>query len=386
MAQDLRKQLLDFPPCDDRSFELAVGAFLNRHVEWTAWQRVEPDLLAFLEADVGAAAGAKELAEDVEKLRYASLYILAMRQRRLHQVDQFQRHMDSYESRMAGSPSEPAKRYLNCASYCHLKALLAAMKSGPDRLQEALDLAETAYKECGRHKCRHSGIVHHLASLRARQAEGEEPPGGFDQRELQEMLKLAQDAIDLEGEPYAKYFATRGRIKALLGDYKGAEEDVKLAICNEGDSWDYPLRYADYRAILAQIDLRRVRDELRRTQAILKEGKSSQAEMQAEFQRAQDEFNDSRMTQVELLGFFAGVLALILAGVQMAQPAGAGPRDGGAGAAMLILLTGCLLAAFGALGMLLHGRRFWIRPAAVAALGILVILAAVMFVLPSVPA
>jgi tetratricopeptide (TPR) repeat protein len=398
--EGLREQLLAFRDCDGRRFELDVGAFLNRHVEWTAWQRVEPDLVAFLEADF---AGTEE-AEAVERLRYAALYILAMRQRRLHQVDQFQKHMDSFEAKTRDSPTEQAARYRNSASYCHLKALLFGMKSGPDDLREALRLAERAHDKCRGGECEHSGIVHHLASLRAAMVEREPPTSGGDRRELDEMLALAERAIRLEGQkPYAKYLATRGRIRALRGEYDQAEADVKEAICNEGDSWDYPLRYADYRAILAQIALRRLREELQRAQATLEESRTRQIEMQAEFQRtqiwfeesrtgqvemqkelkrAQDAIEESRIKQVELLGFFAGVRALVLTGMQMAQDSSDAPRGAGASAALLILLTGCLLAAFAGLGVLLHGKHLWHRPMAVGVLGVLLILGAVMFVLP----
>ena len=61
--------------------------------------------------------------------------------------------------------------------------------------------------------------------------------------------------------------------------------------------------------------------------------------------------NDQQVNMLEFLGFFSGIISFIIASIQIG-----GDMDFGSRAALIVVMLGSLLIAFGALGWLIEGR------------------------------
>ncbi len=266
-----------------------------------------------------------------EDVRYAALYALCMLKRRDHDPK-------SYEALLNDAASWAKER----ATFPHLQAMMHVLFRGHDRIRMAMTCAMQA-AEAPRLKD-HIGVQHHLAEVIAAEAEEADKP---DQSRLRHALRLADDAMAAEPD-YAKFCATRGRLKALLDppDFEGASDDLRRAIEEERADWNSAARRTDYKDMLMDIThLRRLQSQERR----LTHSMRNTAE-------------DTKIRHAEMLGFFAGVLALILAGIQLAVD----PKDGGAdkgsaflesvlrSGSVLLMLGGTLLVSFGGLGWLLR--------------------------------
>lgn len=356
---------------DTRSFELnLVERVAGREYEWAPMERG-------LEGVFGGDGDAPEMAQQCgftgEDFRFAALYALCMRAR-------LDNRLGYYESCLKKAEDEPWAKDRGGFHHLWSMYLSARQDQGQNDLQQALKRAEQALKKAKNHV----GFMHNLAEVTAKLAEGEFiERGGKEVCSALDLARKITASKDEGGEPgYPKFWATRGRLEMLCGSLKEAETSVLTALRFEHGRWDSHVRRADYGAILTQL---RIEKEARALRHQL--GDVSGAE-----ERLRAYAEDTKIRHAETLGFFAAVLALILTGI---QPARDGATTGGAGwsvgatsqagsagtAAVLLLLGGVLLVAFGALGWLLRGETaasVW-RSISVALLGASLLILALVF-------
>ncbi len=129
--------------------------------------------------------------------------------------------------------------------FWHLKALNLSGGS-LEQLRMGLELEEQAYSELGT-----SGAAHAVACFLLEIVEYDGSVGDDEKAMLGRSLDLVNEGIDLRPN-YAKFFATRGRIKRRLADYSGAHRDFVRAIDLEPrSSVDSAERIRDYKLELA---------------------------------------------------------------------------------------------------------------------------------------
>jgi tetratricopeptide (TPR) repeat protein len=351
--RDILDQEDGFRDSNDRLFERLVSTLLSAGL----WREEGLDELEkLLTAVLGPRGGVSSRA------RYVAFYALCMKNRREQDAESYRKLINEHE---AWAGCEP--------SFLHLRAMMLALNS---HLGEALTYAEGALEH---EKLReHAGVRHHYAELVATLGEesldpvSDEPP---KLPKLEDARKKAEQAIKDE-KNYAKFYATLGRLKALANDFEGARQDLQTAIQKERGSWDSAQRRGNYKDILMDIGRRR-----------------RERQLNARIRRASEAASQTSVRHAEMLGFFAGVLALILTGVQLGLDAAGGGAVGQAGestflqtakgAIVLLMLTGTLLVAYGGLGFLLRGevKGSSLRSLVVAGLGLFLILIVFLIVL-----
>jgi hypothetical protein len=299
-----------------------------------------------------APEGAVPATEEERQVRYRAMYILCMLARRDHRTDEFAKYLE-------------LERAEECASYHHLLAMYL-MRSRRDRedMKKALAEARLALsmsEEAKREPTPHLGIQHHFAEVVATMAEAGYSQSDFKATEAVDFecdkaraRKCAKNVVGIE-RSYAKFHATEGRWLALEGDQDGAEAEMQEAIRLEPDGWDRPYRYADYMGMLASVGALKQRKETQEAVAAAKAASSEATKSLATVQALSGEVNarandakTERQRHAEMLGFFAGILALILTGAR------SDPSKPVALLIALLGLTGVLLVAYAALAWLMR--------------------------------
>jgi hypothetical protein len=242
--------------------------------------------------------------------------------------------------------------------------VLSSRRDGTD-LSDAFNRARSArdkLKEQGRH---HIGVDHSYAEIVAFLAEEGKirATDELGNRDIRLALRLAEAAVEGQ-EDYAKFHATVGRLKAALGMLDEAERDVLKALRLEFDNWDSPVRRIEYKGILTRIQLERQQATIGReigllTQAQLKEQRK---QIEEEMQSVRKHADEAKVQHIEILGLFAGVLALVLAGMaglfsqKPDSPARTVAYAAGT-SVLLMMLGGTILIVFGGLGATVHEKR-----------------------------
>jgi tetratricopeptide (TPR) repeat protein len=258
---------------------------------------------------------------------YAALYALFTRARR-------ENRLDLCESLLKGN-EELAGTH---ASYHHMWAMLHSSRRTGDDLDNALDRARSALDVVKDH----IGFGHSFAEIVALRAEAEQTKK--EDPEFKRALDLAKKAVRAEGT-YAKFHATVGRLMAVRGSLAEAEGYVRQALCREFGNWDSNERRVEYKGILTQIQLERQRKAI-----------------SEEIESVKRHADETKTKHVEILGVFAGILALVLAG--MAGLFQSAPEDISKASVdafgkgiLLMMLGGTILIAFGGLGVSVHEKR-----------------------------
>jgi tetratricopeptide (TPR) repeat protein len=252
----------------------------------------------------------------------------------------------------------------------HLEIMCLNMRRDRPSCRQALTLAAELWKDG---KEEHAGLCHSYAetiALCVEEGYHDEGQDGPVSALLETGLKAVQEAIRRDAD-YAKFYRTRGWLYFLLGKADEGRHSYREAVRRERpESRDYAVRLGEYRR---ELDVRNAREELRELrQAVTTEGEELnelKQKLSTEQARAQEILTtikslqtraddlqvrqqESQTRQVEFLGFFTGLLALILgAGGILAQaPPGSEESFG-----LMLTLGGLLLFVFGAFGFVLHG-------------------------------
>lgn len=245
--------------------------------------------------------------------------------------------------------------------YSQLRALFLQLRGNEDDLKKAVREAERAAEQLEDQE----GVSHNLALCIVEAIEKQA------MESTPELLRKAETNVKdaLRMSEYPRFFATYGRVLALKGDYRRARAEINKAIDKEDSTkQDYAIRLGNYQQHLSRVYLYEQKEALEsRIDAALEEIESAREESESRISQMQ-------MRQLQFLGFFATLLAVIISSVQIAsaQPFPTASR-------LILVQIGGLLAAFGGLGILLPGKDVLKRSglvfgagAAVIILGILV--------------
>jgi len=210
--------------------------------------------------------------------------------------------------------------------FLHYRAM-SMVDGSIGEMRRGLELAERAHKRLPDH----AGIAHTCAVLIADLASND----GFTnpRPELERGLGLVNEAI--EGYPnHARFYHTRARLLRLLRDYDRARIDIVHAIdIEDRDSSDIQDRLAAYYIERSMIDADRSIARL------AKAAEESNNRLTEETHRLKIALDASQIQAIEVIGFVAAILGLILA--TMGEIRNQSPLDA------LTVLAGVAILLFG---------------------------------------
>lgn len=259
-------------------------------------------------------------------LAYSAFYALCTYYRRNKIVGKYTRLIDAWQ--------EEFKSY---ASYAFLKLMCDKMVNPHD-----WELLETAKTLCGEPGLSDNyGVKHCYAEYVADACEADTGRmKHFVETYLQDAKDKLEEAIHADPE-YAKFYVTRGRLTNVKAVYEINKDFFSEALADIDRALKYETKTekrAEYRVIATQL-----KNEFYEKQLL--------AEIEAQEQDVKKQFQENNVKNLEFLSFFSAIIGLLIAGTQtvlnMTFPQAA---------AVLIVLAGCLLTAFGALGYILHGN------------------------------
>ena len=192
---------------------------------------------------------------------------------------------------------------------------------------------------------------------------------------LEKASEAASDALRIK---YAKFYCTRGRIRALRGELRDAIADVNTAIALENNTRkDYFLRIGQYNSYYQQFRAKQNMNEqkvdidnnvLQVTQQIeqreddiarqikVQEDQLSERMLQQEenFIRRMEALEKETMAKnMEFLGLFSGIVSFTIGSLTLASNFES--EDALKIAGLIVVLLGALMCVFSAFGMILHG-------------------------------
>jgi hypothetical protein len=231
-----------------------------------------------------------------------------------------QPHLAAYEKLLERHGTWASKwpgRGRDRASFIHLQARMHALQHGSGAMRRAIACAREALDRLPRH----SGVRHHYAELVAAVVERGDIPRGETGARLREALSLAGESVTDEirsfRKPYPKFYATLGRLEALRPDFDNARDNLLKAIEHETGSYESEARRTDYKLMLADIAHRR---------RLLRQEQDFRTRLEGEVERMRRNTEETKTRHAEMLGFFAGVRALVLTGLSIKGRAAAGRR------------------------------------------------------------
>lgn len=267
-------------------------------------------------------------------LSFRAFYALHVRYRRLKEHTRLRVLVDDFASRFADQPILP-----------HLRSLAAKQNRG--NLPLALDLARDAMRRMPAHP----GVLHNFAETVAELQEAEVDPRTDH---LRDAVDLVDRAIALSWEAndevYAKYFATKARLLALLDRHSEAVEMLERAIDLEDPrEADYAIRIGEYQHIREKILFRQYLSGVR-------------ARYDAMQRQASEELQHLRGNMVELIGLLAAVVAFLVGGSQVVKS--------DAALRLMVALAGAVLITYGGFAAVFHNTPPWKRITFVLSLGL----------------
>jgi len=212
----------------------------------------------------------------------------------------------------------------------HLEIMCLNLREERESCLKALKLATKIRTDW---KGQHAGLSHSYAETVAICVDRGYRSTGVEAL-LKEGLEAAEEAI--KEEEYAKFYRTRGWLQFLLKDVEEARSSYRAAIELENpERRDYVIRVGDYRR---QLDLLNARLDL--------------DQLKGELAGLRSEANALQTRQLEFLGFFTGILALILGGGGLLVTA----QNDVARFVLMLTLGGLLMLVFGSFNFMLHGK------------------------------
>jgi len=247
------------------------------------------------------------------------------------------------------------KEYVYTKLYNVVLATYFKNKREHESLLLAVDYIKAAQEDLGNHK----GVLNQFAETVAiciEQGITLEP------RVIDDALLAINKAIRLDNK-YPKYYFNKGRLLAHKLQFAVAKQQVQQAIDTENmDRADYPVRIGNYKYYLLYIQTLEASHNLKH-QII-----ESENVIRKEYSTLQDQTKQNTTRSVELLGFFAGILSLIIGASTTVSKFQF--KDA---ASLLLVLAGILVLSFSLLRKILHDKSFWKETASLASLGLLLI-------------
>ena len=218
----------------------------------------------------------------------------------------------------------------------------------------------------------HMGFTNNYGEILLEQTEGKVLSGQAGalcrenaRRDDFEALIDSIDRLEAEGRSlvYPSFFITKGRLCGCIGRFDEAEGCFVKARgrldCLRAEGNPRFAAQEDYMdALGAILQAQSTMAALRASFAV----RQSLDEARQEVERKTEELaqrteeldgrlSDQQVNMLEFLGFFSGIISFIIASIQIG-----GDMDFGSRAALIVVMLGSLLIAFGALGWLIEGR------------------------------
>jgi hypothetical protein len=314
----------DFSKLSDKSgrnYEKEIGSWITKKARFEDFEELEGALRKLLHAG-----------------DFDAFFALATLYRRYYKSDDLRKLINDYE-----------KPFLNYGLLVsHLRVMALNLEGGKENCREALKLAERIWTES---KEEHAGIGHSYAESVAKCVQ----EGYVDRSCLADGMKAIRKAIELD-RGYAKFYRTRGWLHFLLGEPEEGQRCYQEAIRYEKPgTLDFGIRLAEYRR---ELDSHNAEQKLRELQKGLAEfqekAKGDQAQLSEKLTKLQEKAEEIQVRQVEFLGFFTGLLALLLGEYSIMKNS-----NYEASFALMLTLGGMLLIVFVGFGFILHGPNEW---------------------------
>lgn len=274
-----------------------------------------------------------------DKVSYGAFYILAVYLRRRSRFaelgDLFARYRSAFEKH------ETFKK-------CELMALEA--EGLPGNLRSIILRARAVAK-----RQQDSAGSMHLYSIVVATA-AEKDSSKVPRMYINEAIECCSKAIEMDDD-YAKFYATSARLHLLVGELDIAFEQISNAFALENPNSDmYAKRLSDYEMVRSKIMFKRQEVELASVATKI------HGELDATYENVKGELNQQSSKAVELVAFFAGVLALVTTGVNLGKD-----RHFLEAGLLLVVLAGVLILSFSCLAVLfkLGGEKPWIEQRAI---------------------
>ncbi|MDP9800861.1 hypothetical protein J2S49_000937 [Arcanobacterium wilhelmae] len=231
-------------------------------------------------------------------------------------------------------------------AFIHLKLLhaLSSQLSTANR-ETARELLRQA-EENFRGQPENAGYAHLFADLVATLCETRTPEFSLEIKEkwLEPALEALDEADRLRTN-YPKFFATRGRLEALRGNFGEAKMWISRAIDSE-DSYrnDYPIRIGGYQAAMMEVRAQELDQQTVAMESRVQEidGRAAQTVVMIDSLKADvDALGDAKRDNLEFLGFFAGLISFTIGTLQLGKEYSAQETAG-----TMVVLAGALLIAF----------------------------------------
>ncbi len=298
---------------------------------------------------IGSSAEADALFREIlqcdqapEEIRYATLYLASVFLRHRGAMDELGKLFEDFGSTYRAHPT-----------YQLINLTFREAKG----LSDQTEAAAYAYQaqELAKRNPDDAGVLHLYAIIAC----------DWQEQVLYSDELLDEDAIDSALEAvkralslspgYAKFYATRARLHMLKGEWSAARTDLGNAIKYERrDNSSYVVNVSNYQYLKTKVLL----EENRRR--VEKNADSINDELEKKLRKMED----STVSTIEMISFFAGVISLVACSVSIlsGQPFNEAAR-------LIIVLMGALLEAFSAFSLLLTRRKVEMRHVVVIALG-----------------
>lgn len=189
------------------------------------------------------------------------------------------------------------------------------------------------------------GVEHCFAEYVAEACEKDPSRAAYYVSEhLDAALERVADALK-QSCGYPKFYVTRARLQTLKAIYRDGVEkeaifhqalnDIELAVSREEDNQ----KKINYRLVGLQL-------QSSYYERVLAQSISRQEE------QVNEKLQEGNVKNLEFLSFFSAIIGLLLAGTQLLLG-----LTFAQGAALIVVLTGCLITAFGTIGFVLHEKK-----------------------------
>ena len=267
---------------------------------------------------------------DDRNVAYAAFCALCTFYRRNHDINEYGDIINKFRS-----------EFQHMRSFAFLELMYQEMKS-PDSPK----LLDTADQLCAPDMLGSNyGVQHCYAEYVAIACEKDIDKAEYVvKKHMEKALSRVNDALRLSNG-YPKFYVTRARllvIKAIFTDGKEREilfnsalEDIDLAVATE----KVVSKMVGYQITGTRLQM------LYYQQSLSKNIAQQEASLNERIQ-------DVNVKNLEFLGFFSAIIGLMLANIQLVQN-----LHFAQAATLVVVLNGCILTAFGALGFILHGTK-----------------------------
>lgn len=228
----------------------------------------------------------------------------------------------------------------------HLRAMyLTETANNKEQMLKAIEKSKAATKQNGNN----AEILHSFAEAVVKAFE----EGYFTKEEnhdlLEQGLQVVNDAIGIIPK-YPKFYFTKGRLQAILGQHKAARIQIKKAIQLEDMSKkNYTLKIGDYQKQLLNISYK---ENMEKVTLTINEYEEKILDLENKIKKAFKELEVARIRNIEFLGFFTALISFTIGAIQILDN-----QNFNDAFRLILVLCGGLMLVLGGFGIILSGSK-----------------------------